>query len=252
MRWSYAITTTPKRRGDHFIRTLASLRAGGFDRPRIFVDGATFPQAEEYERTFGLEVTTRYPTIRTAGHWILTLYELYIREPTADRYAIFQDDMVTYKHLREYLEKSPYPAKGYCNLYMFPSNQTLAPPLPEGESKRRKGVWYQSRELESGPVYPEGKNQTGRGAVALVFNVAAVVALLSSEHMASRPQDPDKGWRKIDGGIVDSLNKAGFREYVHDPSLVQHTGTVSTMGSKPHKLAESFRGEEFSALDLLG
>lgn len=227
--WSYGITTVPGRRCNLFAETLDSLRLAGFDEPRLFVDGCD--EVELYSE-FNLPVTLRSsPALRTAGNWTLSLYELYIRNPNADRYAIFQDDFVTYRNLRSYLSCCEYPETGYWNLYTFPQNQRLAP------SRTHVG-WYPS-------------NQWGRGAVALVFSRQAVVTLLSSLHLTERPQDSRRGWKAIDGGIVESMKKAGWTEFVHNPSLVQHTGRVSSMGNSPHAKAVSFKGVEFDAEDLI-
>lgn len=226
MTWAYGITTVPSRLNDLFPRTLASLATAGFDSPRIFIDGAK--DASDYDR-FGLETTVRHPAIRTVGNWLLSMGELYIRNPTADRFAIFQDDFVTYKNLRAYLERSTMPEQGYLNLYTFPSNQQLA----KGEG------WYAS-------------NQFGRGAVALVFNRLGVQTLLSHTHMIQKVTDPQRGHKSVDGAIITAMQAAGWKEYVHNPSLVQHTGDVSSMRNTPHPKATSFRGEEFNALELLG
>lgn len=226
MEWAYGVTTVPKRRQRELPVTLESLKAAGFDKPRLFIDGAK--DDTEYAE-FGLETTCRWPTIRTFGNWVLGLIELYIRQPNADRYAIFQDDFVTYRNLKAYLEQIHYPEKGYLNLYTFPENQRLAPPNHTG--------WYEA-------------NQRGLGAVALVFNREAVVQLLSNDQIVGRPIDPN-GYKRIDGGFVTAFNSIGWKEYVHNPSLVQHTGLVSSMGNARHKLADSFRGEQFNALELL-
>ena len=60
-----------------------------------------------------------------------------------------------------------------------------------------------------------------------------------------------RGWKKTDGIIITAMKKAGYKEYVHNPSLVQHTGAVSSMRNRPHPQATSFRGEDFDALELL-
>ena len=69
--------------------------------------------------------------------------------------------------------------------------------------------------------------------------------------MIMRPQNDERGWRAIDGGIVTAFKKAGWQEHVHNPSLVQHTGITSVMGNKQHKLATSFKGEDFDAIELV-
>lgn len=224
MKWAYGVTAVAQRRKDILPRTLASLRAAGFDKPRLFLDG----EKSNWEE-FGLEATCRYPLIRTFGNWILGLAEIYIREPMADRYAMFQDDFVCVKDLKAYLEKSEYPKAGYWNLYTFPQNEALA---------NKKRGWFLS-------------NQNGLGAVALVFDRKAIQALLRShEHIIERPTHAGTWWRGIDGGIVDALKKQGIREWVHYPSLVQHTGLRSSMSSKPHPYSNSFPGENVSALEF--
>ncbi len=228
LRYSYGITTVPDRRDVLFPQTLASLKRAGFDAPRLFVDGDS--DADSWREQYGLEVTSRYPKIRTYGNWILSLVELYIRDPWADRFAIFQDDFVTYKDLRQYLDSQEMPDKGYWNLYTFPKNQVLVSHSQTG--------WYVS-------------NQKGLGAVALIFSRECVTTLLHSLHMIERPKDVFRGWRAVDGGIVTALNKAGWKEYVHTPSLVQHTGLSSSMGNARQALATSFKGEDFRLMSLL-
>lgn len=234
-KWAYGVTTVPQRIDDLLSHTLASLKLAGFDNPRLFVDPPIGPYKpavilQMYEQ-FGLQVTTRCPTIRTYGNWILALWELYLRNPTADRYAVFQDDFVTYPNLRQYLDQSSYADNGYWNLYTFPINQRIA------SSNSHKG-WYLS-------------NQLGKGAVALIFNLKSVIDLLTSRHTLERCQSSKRGWRAVDGAVVTSLKKLGRKEYVHNPSLVQHTGETSSMGGRKHPQAESFRGEDFDALELI-
>lgn len=188
-----------------------------------------------WEDEFGLAVTCHHPNLRTYGNWYAALWELFVRNPDYDRYAIFQDDFVTSKNLLKYLDACEYPTDGYWNLYTFPSNQKLA-------SKTKNGGtvdgWYLS-------------NQWGRGAVGLVFNKERVLQLLSSRHMAERPMDARRGHKAVDGAVVTALKKVGVREYVHSPSLIQHTGAVSSMGNEPHLQAVSYRGPDFDCLTLL-
>lgn len=237
-RWAYGVTTCPARRHDLLPQTLASLAAGGFGKPRLFVDGVGSLVAAEYERDFGLEVTARFPSIRTFGNWGLALAELYIRNPAAERYALFQDDLICVRNLRQYLEARPVPSPGYGNLFAFRDNEAVIRGQPVG--------WH-----EASYLHRKRGLQTGRGAVALVFDREAVLALLTSRHMVERPMDAHRGWRAIDGGIVSGMNKAGYKEYVHQPSLVQHTGIHSSMGNKPHAQAKTFPGASHDALSFL-
>lgn len=238
MIWAYGLTTVPSRKDSLFPRTLNSLRKAGFENPRIFLDGTVQRHGQVIDvetigryKSLGLEVTVREQNIRTFGNWYLGLWELYLRQPHAKRYAIFQDDFVTGKNLRAYLESCPFPKNGYWNLYTFPQNQQIA-------DKEQKTGWFES-------------NQKGKGAVALVFDNEGVRNLLTSRHMVDRVQNTQRGHKAVDGGVVTAFLKWGGKEYCHNPSLVQHTGLYSSMGNNRHPLATSFRGEDFDCLELL-
>ncbi len=231
--WAYAVTTVPARVNDLLPRTLRSLTAAGFDRPTLFVDGDASPGA--YRHMFGLPVTVRSERVQTFSHWFLTLAELYLTNPTAERFAIFQDDLITCRNLRPYLEACHFPDCGYWNLYTFPSN--------EGECG-----WHEGALLNPAR---EDRFQTGRGAVGLVFSRAGARVLLSCPALWDRTTDPHHGHRKVDGAVVNQMNQAGWREWVHSPSLTQHMGLQSSMGNRPHLQAVSFRGEEFDCMSLL-
>jgi hypothetical protein len=222
----YGVTTVPGRRKDLLPKTLQSLAAGGFDKPRLFVDGDW--DYGSWHEEFGLDLTMRYPRIRTYGNWVLCLAELYIRNPSANYYVIFQDDLICSMNMRQYLETIEYPNKGYWNLYTFPENQHL--------SHGRQGF------------YPS--NRLGKGAVGLVFDSRAILILLAHDHMVRRARDPDRGHKYVDGGVVETMNQMGWIEHVHNPSLVQHTGHFSTSGNPRHALAPSFRGESYDLMQL--
>lgn len=255
MKWAYGVTTVASRRDNLLPRTLSSLKAAGFDTPRLFVDGCS--SSESWGDEFNLPISGRDTNMRTYGNWFLALMELYLREPRAERYALFQDDFIASKNLKQYLEVSKLVSlkesddsgltrkelilkqrrqsiatnsqKWYQNLYTFPSNQILA---------GKHIGWFPS-------------NQRGKGAVALVFPNDAVTILLRSEYMIARPLDMHRGHKSIDGGICMAMRHAGYSEYCHSPSLVQHIGTTSSMGNDPQPEAQSFRGENFDCMSIL-
>lgn len=252
--WSYGVTAVSCRADTLLPVTLRSLAKGGFPTPHLFIDGCTPLQAATEFGHFDLSMTVRGGNpVRVAGNWVLSLYELYYRNPLADRYALFQDDLITYTGLRDYLE-SFFPEKGYLNLYTMKSNvDYFAPHGPDG--KPSVG-WYRS-------------NQWGKGAVALVFDRQGVVELLSSRHLAKRPSNRegkgsgDRWYRSVDGGIVEAMNGsgnpapdngAGYAEYVHYPTLVQHTGHESSReeqkGARPQPMGVGFKGEGWDVRQL--
>lgn len=248
MQWSYGVTTVLERLGDLLPRTLHSLALAGFGEPRLFIDGVR--DRTDYEH-FDLPITTRYPRVHVYPNWILSAWELYTRNPKAEYYAIFQDDFVTVRNLRLYLEKQEYPGKGYLNLYTFQGNERIV----EG----KQPGWYEAFTLNG----KSGGFQSGRGAVALVFNRDAMIALLDSGYLAKRMQGGlhrDKGGCKnglsrvfthVDGAIVTAMNTVGYREYVHSPSLVQHLGDRSSIGTRGMTKAKTYPGEDFDAMDWL-
>jgi hypothetical protein len=211
MIWSYGITTVAGR-SKLCEQTRESLDAAGFPDPYI---GFDFDHTGAY------------------GNWVLTAWKVYLRQPNAHRYVIFQDDLLAYKNLRTYLERIPYPENGYCNLFCWPSN--------EAHFTNRVG-WYPARAI-------------GRGAVALMFSRDALTQLLQQQPFVVHPQDSRRPTSRIDGIIYQSMTNAGFTEYVHNPSLVQHTGAnESTVKDKTRPLSldsTTFRGSTYNALDLL-
>lgn len=234
MKWAYGVTTVPERKDTLLPRTLASLAAAGFDKPRLFIDGAN---SIEPWANLGLDLTLRYPRIRTHGNFVLGLYELFIRDPDADRYVMFQDDILCVKNLKEYLEVSTTHEKCFWSLFTFPINYDLA-----------KGVrgWFRA-------------NQLGKGAVGLVFSREGLKLLVGHQHMVDRVEnrkiEPRNGWHvgeeRVDGGVVESFKKSGWTEMCHNPSLTQHIGDQSTMGHMRYPEANSFPGAEVDVVELM-
>ncbi len=234
MKWVYGITTVPERFDSLLPRTLASLKAGGFFAPYLFIDGAGDTEfSDVHPRDYWLDfpdlrVIHRSPRIKAYGNWVLGLLEMYIRHPYCDRYAMFEDDLVTYPNLMKYLEQCELKEKTYWNLHTLSSNEAILP-ATQG-------------------FYPS--NQLGRSAVGLVFTRQGVIDLLSSHHTMERPcvVDP-KGanWKRLDGVIITALKEKGYTELVHNPSLTQHTGTVSVLNASIPLPSKTFLGEEYDA-----
>lgn len=239
--WAYGVTTVPERRHTLLPKTLASLKEAGFPTPRLFIDKCEDCDGKSWQQEFGLQCTIHGgDPIRTYGNWVLALAELYIRQPNAQRFAMFQDDFVTYRNLRQYLESCPFPEQGYLNLYLFPQNAPV--------TMRKMGVAWAPPDNTKGWY---ASNQRGRGAVALVFNREGVLALLTHQHMVERPFSAHRGHKSVDGGVVTAMVKMGWKEYVHNPTLVEHTGKRSSMGNPEYPVGVGFLGEVYNAMDLL-
>lgn len=202
--WSYGVTTCLERLETTLPTALSSLREAGFDKPRLFVDNARDRDLNSTLHAY--ETTCRHPRIEVAGNLTLALWELYHRNPHADYYAVFQDDCLACRGLRTYLDSCEYPVQGYWSLYTYEGNYRRCAEGYHG--------WYES-------------DQLGKGAVGLVFNTTALLTLLGSPELLGRPQDKRRGHKAIDGGVVHALNKAGWKEWVHNPSLLQHQKSPS-------------------------
>lgn len=224
----YGLTTVPERKTTTLPITLNSLSHAGFPNPIIFTDE---------------------PRLKTYGRWVISLWELFIRNSHADRYALFQDDFITYHNLRQYLDHTLYPLDNshssnrcYYNLITQLTNEDHARDKPQG--------WLESAYDPSSP----NKLQYGKGAVALVFSHEAVRVLLSSEHMVNRCLDvhQSRRFKNVDGAVVTAMNYAGYREYIHNPSLVSHIGEISTTTpGRRYPPAQTFRGEHYDAMSFL-
>jgi hypothetical protein len=158
---------------------------------------------------------------------MLAAWELYVRQPKAGLYAIFQDDVLLCHGVKEYVEKIALEHSSYYNLFTFASNENIVFGKPRG--------WHRS-------------DQLGKGALALVFPHEAMVALLKQDHLVNKPQLPN-GHKNIDGAIQHALAVgAKFTEYVHQPSLAQHIGHQGTLGNPVHPEARTFPGESFDIM----
>lgn len=238
-KWAYGVTTVYSRMTDLLPRTLDSLHKAGFTTPRLFVDGVSFKVAQQYEQHYaplGIEVEVRRQNIRAQGNWTLGLWELYIRNPQSDYYAMFQDDIVLCRNVKRYLEHCQYPRDGYWNLYTAWENLNVV--RRDISTHKHIQGWHPS-------------NQLGRGALALVFDNRAVVKLLGHAHIIKKIKSVDMGTCNVDGGIAEVFRLSEGKEYIHHPSLASHTGDHSTMKSARPRPCRSFAGEDFDAMQLL-
>lgn len=228
MNWAYGVTTTPMRFAGLLPQSLGSLARAGFDRPHLFVDGCDDPAP--YRQKFGLLVTPRpSPGVGNFGNWWSSMIELYCRNPKADRYVMFEDDVLCCQNLRQFLEQTELP-DGYWNLFTFPQNERVAPPKHRG--------WFPS-------------NQRGLGAQGLMFDQKSIMDLLHAPLMVHHPLT-SRGTKRIDGVITDAMHATGRIEHCHYPSLMQHVGIASSIPGNPRQPpAKSFPGEDFDCLSLL-
>ena len=204
-RWAVGVTTAP-RRVSTLERCLTSLRSAGWGRPRLFAE----PGVELRSEFADLPLTRRDETLGAFPNWYLGLCELVLREPRAGAYLICQDDVLFSKGLRDYLERTLWPAPdvGVVSVYC-PSHYGGDKPAGYHIEDRGWDSW---------------------GALAYVFPNPSARALLSDPLVVNhRHHGPGDGVRNIDSVAGGWCQRTGRPYFVHVPSLAQHIGTTSTI-----------------------
>jgi hypothetical protein len=227
--WMYGVTTVIHRVEEYLGETLLSLSKAGFGEPHLFIDGTM--SSEFFYAKFGLDCSCRYPALGVVGNWVVSMWEMYYRNPKADYYALFQDDLHMSGGAKEYLERHPFPDNGYANLYTVPRNTRLKPPA------MRSG-WFPTR-------------GDGQGALGLVIRRDALKRLLLHRRLVDKPASDRLPKKSLDGMVVSAFAELGMREFVHFPSIVQHGGKLSTLGTPDRPISDCFRGEDFDLVSLL-
>jgi hypothetical protein len=136
---------------------------------------------------------------------------------SGDRYAIFEDDVMACRQLREYLERCP-PGKGSWNLLTLEENRAFTKVVPG---------WLES-------------NQLGRSACGLAFERPTADCLLQMERFV---RGPSRGETMFDAVVIATLKSLGYKELGHYPSLLQHVGIETTLGNSFGHVS-AFLGEE--------
>lgn len=237
-RWAVGVTCVPERFDDLLPQTLVSIKRGGFTVDRLFCDGLPNADSRACEVKFGIPVTARHPRMGIYGNWCLGLAELLIRDPGAERFAMFQDDVICVTNLRQYLESEVLSPNSYANCYTFepghPGRQSqLPPPDPS------KIGWYRS-------------NQLGRGALCLIFDRHTAMQLLKADNSLRKSGDgTPRGKRNLDGAIITSMKDLGVSEVIHNPSLVDHLGHGKSTLGNVNPLGMNFPGESHDAREWI-
>lgn len=213
--WAVGVTTAP-RTEPTLHRTLPSLAAAGWPRPRLFAEPGVDLPAEFAD----LPISRHDVRLGAFPNWYLGLAELVMREPRAEAYFLCQDDVLFAANLRDYLEHSLWPAPrlGVVSAYA-PSHYT-----------RGKGAGF----------HVEDRGWRTWGALAYLFPNPSARALLCDPLVVNhRHHGPADGLRNIDSVVGQWCQRRGLPYYIHMPSLAQHIGETSTLF--PHATNEGRR-----------
>lgn len=204
-KWCVGITTAP-RRVSSLDASLEAIVNAGWTRPRIFVDG----DVRIPHQWSDLPVSCRTPKVGAWPSYYLALTEMFMRDPSADAYALFQDDIELLRRtdLRAYLERVLWPGENPGILSLYCSS----------EYTRKDPGWHR---------FPENWIW---GATAFVFSPDAVRGILSSAAVLDhRLEGAGDGLKGIDVAVGQWAEKTNTPIWFPTPSLVQHTGQVSTL-----------------------
>ncbi|NND99486.1 MAG: hypothetical protein HKN47_19400 [Pirellulaceae bacterium] len=207
--WAVGVTTSP-RRMPTLQQTVTSIRHAGWDTPVLFVDGDVNLSSDHQSSTTRLEISRRDTPIGAFPNYVLSLWELYMRNPMADAYLMIQDDalLLGTPAMREYLEQILWPVEGPCIASLYCSTQYT----------QANAGWHRFQE------------NWVWGAVAFVFSREAVKTFLTSPCLMEHRELPDdQGLSKIDVLIGHFACAMQIPIFYPSPSLVQHIGTISTI-----------------------
>jgi hypothetical protein len=203
--WAVGVTTSPRRRPT-LERCLDHLTRAGWEAPHLFMDGPV----RVPERFGHLPGTLREPA---AGAWpnhYLALFELTLRQPSADAYLILQDDALIYdgENVRAYLERT---------FWFGGAAQVVSLYCAEPYTAAKFG-WHRFRKAW---VW---------GALAFAFSRDAAQRYLRDGRVCRhRWRSPDGGLVQIDVLIGWWAKRRRIPVWFPTPSLVQHIGETSTL-----------------------
>jgi hypothetical protein len=230
-KWATAVTAAV-RREETLPRTLASIEAAGFPRPRIFADGDVAIPA-------GYENTRHVPPVGGWPNFWLAATELVAREPAVDAYLIMQDDVLFCAGVFDYVSRFNVPDDcGVLSLFC--------------PACYNRGLgWF---------AVPVGYGVAG--AQALLFPRERMYQFLANSwtvnHRRAAPASEHfrgDGLHHIDGVVGEWCRREGVQCYYHGPSLSQHIGYSSAMypgfdGKRDRRFADSFPGEHVNANEV--
>lgn len=214
--WAVGVTASKRPAGDTLGHTLATLAAAGWSDPIVFADG------DGFDAPAGVRVVRRHDQAGALCNFFAAAAELLVRYPDAV-HLIAQDDTTWSVGVREYLERTGWPADAVL-LKLFTS-----------------------REVGGGPAgwsaIPPAWEM--RGAQAYVFPPGQLAELVASEETLRQRAAAERSNEAIDNVVARWARGCDGRQYVHTPSPCDHTGrSNSTLG---HDMPPSgcYRGDAF-------
>jgi len=201
MDWAVGVLTAPRKR-QTLASTLHGLKQAGFADVQLFAEpGAEIPTEFRH-----LPVTRQGRSLGVFGNTVTALSALYLSQPSAEAFALFQDDISVAGGLRE-----------WCDRELWPSGQGLVSLFTIREQSEQNPGWHVAR---------RGMYRTF-GALGFVFRRDVLLEFLSDHRVWLHRQTRRHG---SDAAIGEWATRTGRGISYHSPSLLQHRGETSAAG----------------------
>jgi glycosyltransferase involved in cell wall biosynthesis len=223
LHWAVGMITAP--RSEPTIgRTLRGLRAAGFDQVHIFAEpGSSIPGEFAH-----LPRTVHGRPLGNLANFFTSLVSLFVGQPNADAYALFQDDVEPARGLRAWCDDQFWPdGVGLVSLYTCQSHQDL------------KSGW-RTQSL--------GMYRTF-GALAFVFRRDVLKEFLTDGRLL---EFREAGRLHGDDLVVGEwAARRGIGIAYHTPSLVAHLGNPAIGPNGDHAVSPLTRQQAIASVDRL-
>lgn len=188
-----SIVTACDREPSYLDCTMKSLKEAGF-KPRVYRDRHDYHILSKRNSTrLGIVVSFRIALARVVSG-------------ACSHVCIFQDDIVVAKNLCEWLEENA-PTTGVVSLYT-------------SSKFDGHGDGFRKLDLSKGPAVYDN----GIGACAFLMDI------MSADTLLQVPPPPEN--RQLGKWIARVCRRMDIPFWIHNPSLVQHIGEISSGGAK--------------------
>lgn len=223
LRWAVGVLTAP-RPEPTIGQTLRGLRDAGFDDVHLFAEPGSIipPEFAHWPRTVHGRRLGNIP------NFFVSLAALFLGQPDADAYGLFEDDFETARGLRAWCDEQFWPVgSGLVSLYTCQAHQDLEP------------GWH---------VRALGTFRTF-GGLAFVFRRDVLQAFLGDGRvLETRRRGLIHG---IDQVVGEWAARRGIGVAYHTPSLVAHIGHSSTQAEIHREEFSLLRQQSVSSVDDL-
>lgn len=216
--WAIGVQTC-NRNENYLNHSLESVSRGGWDHLTIFAD---------YESNISSNYPINYRPYQFGdwSNWICGLFELYVLNPKANYFLMFEDDITCCKNLKTYLEWAIPRLGDFGCLSLYTPNRY----------KKEIDCWHDESDADWALV----------GGQAILFTRKSLKRFLSNEKILN--------YSELSNIAKDrAIGIWAFKQETvlyHTPSLVNHCGENSTTGSIMHKSID-YVGDDFDANSLI-